>query len=160
MIFLARLRGRDWLLITPSIEPDAEAAIDQALDVSRISPIQFPLLALLAKRLDDISEECHNGRGFCVVRGIEPAEYTDEENVILYAGIPSYIVSERAFLDRARQKVLCTYAFAFEGRKVLIICRAMSYQLLSSKTEISRPGLRMMQWSVASIHLSLKIGFI
>ena len=83
--------------------------------MSRIDPTTFPLPELLAKRLGDVSEECHNGRGFCVVRGLEPAKYTDEENVILYAGISAYIAPERGFQDRARQNVLCKLASAFRG---------------------------------------------
>ncbi|KAF6239760.1 hypothetical protein HO173_002306 [Letharia columbiana] len=80
---------------------------NQALHLSQIDQISFRLPDQLAKRLDDISEECYNGRGFCVIRGLEPAKYTDEENVILYAGISAYIAPERGFLDRARQHVLC-----------------------------------------------------
>ena len=98
----------------------------QALHVSRIDPISFPLPDHLAKLLDDVSEECYNGRGFCVIRGLDPAKYTDEENVILYAGISSYIAPERGFLDRARQHVLCKSALMFWGDAGLPLIRSCS----------------------------------
>ena len=97
------------------MKKDAKSLKGQASHLSRIDPSCFPLPDPLAKRLDDISEECYQGRGFCVLRGLEPAKYTDEENVILYAGISSHIASERGFLDRARQHVLCKLALVIQG---------------------------------------------
>ena len=100
-------------LVLPRVKRYAKIIKDQALPLSRLDPITFRLPDQLAKQLDDISEECYSGRGFCVVRGLEPAKYTDEENVILYAGISAYIALERGFLDRARQQVLCKFAPEF-----------------------------------------------
>ncbi len=97
-------------LFSPDAEDVAKAIEDQALQLSRINPVNFHLPDELAKRLDNVSEECYSGRGFRVIRGLDPARYTDEENVILYAGISSYIAPERGFLDRARQHVLCKFS--------------------------------------------------
>ena len=83
------------------------------MPLSQVDPTTFHLPDQLAKRLDDISEECYNGRGFCVIRGLEPAKYTDAENVILYAGISAYVAPKRGFLDLARQQVLCKLALKF-----------------------------------------------
>lgn len=38
----------------------------------------------------------YHGRGFVVLRGLKPSSYTDEDNVIIYLGVTSYIASERA----------------------------------------------------------------
>ena len=58
----------------------------------------FPL-PTLGKALGDLSREIHTGRGFSVVRGIPVAKYSREDNVIIYAGLSSYIGSLRGLQD-------------------------------------------------------------
>lgn len=62
----------------------------------QVSRQTFCLPKSLAKRLGSISDEIHNGRGFAVVRGLKPGKYTAEETVTIFAGIASYVCSERA----------------------------------------------------------------
>jgi hypothetical protein len=39
--------------------------------------------------------EVHTGRGFFVLRGLQPTQFTREDNVILYLGISSYVAEQR-----------------------------------------------------------------
>ena len=61
-----------------------------------VSPATFPLSEALATRLSAITDRVYNGCGFHRLRGLDPASYTETENVILYAGITSYVADKRA----------------------------------------------------------------
>ena len=41
----------------------------------------------------------HRGRGFVVVRGLKPEDFSQEENVILFLGLSSYIGPKRGRQD-------------------------------------------------------------
>ncbi|KAE8443232.1 hypothetical protein EG329_002100 [Mollisiaceae sp. DMI_Dod_QoI] len=56
----------------------------------------FPLPTTLSTKLTEISNELYNGRGFSVVRGLDPRKYTPEENVIVFAGVASHVAPERS----------------------------------------------------------------
>lgn len=56
----------------------------------------FPLSAALSERLGRINDTLNNGRGFQVVRGIEPSKYTEDEHIILFIGISAHVASDRA----------------------------------------------------------------
>jgi hypothetical protein len=45
--------------------------------------------------LEGIAKELHDGIGFAVIRGLEPAKYTALENVIVYLGVTSYVAETR-----------------------------------------------------------------
>lgn len=60
------------------------------------SPETFPLPEALHQRLRDLNQAVYAGLGFCVLRGLEPATYTEEERVILYAGLTSHVANLRA----------------------------------------------------------------
>lgn len=64
------------------------------LDLSQVNRTSFPL-PRFGNKLRCLSEEVHAGRGFFVLRGLDPADFTREENVILYLGISSYVAEER-----------------------------------------------------------------
>ena len=38
----------------------------------------------------------HNGHGFHVLRGIDPSQYSEEDHIILFAGLASHVASDRA----------------------------------------------------------------
>lgn len=57
----------------------------------------------LANKLSLISKELHQGRGVAVVRGLDAANFNDEEAVIAFAGVCSYICPERATDSYANQ---------------------------------------------------------
>lgn len=65
---------------------------------NRVSKETFPL-PILDKRLEDISKELHFGRGFAILRGLEPKKYTPLDNIIIYAGVTSYIAETRGCQD-------------------------------------------------------------
>ena len=50
----------------------------------------FPL-PNLGPKLRALSKELHTGRGFFVLRGVDVDNYSTEDNVIIFAGISSYI---------------------------------------------------------------------
>ncbi|KAE9378478.1 Clavaminate synthase-like protein [Stipitochalara longipes BDJ] len=64
------------------------------LDLSQVAKTTFPL-PRLGKTLQDLSLKLHSGRGFFVLKGLDPTAFTREENVILYLGISSYIAEQR-----------------------------------------------------------------
>lgn len=71
---------------------------------SEISPDTFDLgNAHLATKLSSISYDLHNGPGVVVLRGLDAARFNDEEAVIAFAGISSYICRERATDSYANQ---------------------------------------------------------
>ena len=61
----------------------------------------------LSKRLKKVSNQCYSGIGFNVIHGLNPALYTPEQNVIIYAGVATHIFPQRGFVDRAFERVLC-----------------------------------------------------
>jgi hypothetical protein len=71
-------------------------SIDLNLATGFVSPKTFPLSPQLAFLLANISKELHEGRGFGVLRGLNPRKYKPAENVIVFAGIASYVGGERA----------------------------------------------------------------
>jgi hypothetical protein len=59
----------------------------------------FPL-PTLGDRLEEISKDLHFGRGITILRGMEPEKYSAEDNVLLFAGLASYIGEQRGCQDR------------------------------------------------------------
>ena len=66
--------------------------------MGHISRSTFPLPTLDAV-LTSLAKELHTGRGFFVLRTIPISSYSREENVIIYAGISSYIANLRGVQD-------------------------------------------------------------
>jgi hypothetical protein len=62
----------------------------------KISPTTFPLQEAFSKELRGINDEVNNGRGFAVLRGLQPLDYSEEDVIILYAGLTSHVASHRA----------------------------------------------------------------
>lgn len=75
----------------------------QRLPRSKISQRTFPLAANLAHKLSAVSKELHEGPGVVVLRGLEAARFNDEEAVIAFAGVSSYVASKRATDSYANQ---------------------------------------------------------
>ncbi|KAK0721968.1 hypothetical protein B0T26DRAFT_196719 [Lasiosphaeria miniovina] len=67
----------------------------------------FPLPSL-GSRLGDVSKTIHDGRGFTILRGLEPDKYSSFDNILLYLGVTSYIAETRGMQD-------------FDGRMILHI---------------------------------------
>jgi len=56
----------------------------------------FPLSNELHTLLRNVSKELHGGVGFAVLRGLNPNDYGDEDNIIVYAGLLSHIGNKRS----------------------------------------------------------------
>lgn len=63
----------------------------------------FPLASTLAEKLSAISAELHKGYGVVVLRGLDKARLNDEEAVIAFVGISSYVCPLRATDSYANQ---------------------------------------------------------
>ena len=59
------------------------------------TPETFPLPRELSERLKSVTDVVYNGRGFKVFRGLDPAKYSEEEAVVMYAGLTSHVASKR-----------------------------------------------------------------
>lgn len=69
------------------------------MDGDLVNPENFPL-PLLGPKLDWLSRDVHHGKGFCVVRGVDPGLYSVEDLTLVYLGIQSYIADQRGRQDR------------------------------------------------------------
>ncbi|KAH6709011.1 hypothetical protein BKA61DRAFT_677915 [Leptodontidium sp. MPI-SDFR-AT-0119] len=65
-------------------------------DIAMICPENFPLPTDLAWKLRELSITIHSGRGFIVLRGLNPQRCSEEDNVIAFCGISRYIGRHRA----------------------------------------------------------------
>lgn len=46
-----------------------------------------------------MAEEVHLGRGIAILRGLDPSKYTLEDNILIYAGVASYVGETRGTQD-------------------------------------------------------------
>jgi len=74
--------------------------ISTGLKISKdeIRPSTFPLPSL-KPLLDSVAEDIHLGQGIVIIRGLDPSKYSLEDNILIYAGIASYIGSTRGTQD-------------------------------------------------------------
>ena len=59
----------------------------------------FPL-PTLGPKLEEMSHDIHHGKGFGVVRGIDPTLYSVEDLALVYLGVQCYIAEQRGRQDR------------------------------------------------------------
>ncbi|KAF8185728.1 taurine catabolism dioxygenase TauD [Pholiota molesta] len=69
------------------------------LHFGHISPETFPLPSL-GPILRDLAGELHYGRGFFVLRTIPVDSYSREDNILIYAGVSSYVGETRGLQDK------------------------------------------------------------
>ncbi|OLN94313.1 hypothetical protein CCHL11_02947 [Colletotrichum chlorophyti] len=69
------------------------------LDGDAVNRENFPL-PTLGPVLDGIAHDVHHGRGFAVVRGIDPQQHSVEDLTVLYLGIQGYIANQRGRQDK------------------------------------------------------------
>jgi hypothetical protein len=89
----------------------------QGLPIGQICPKNFRL-ATLGPVLSGLAKEVADGRGFFVLRGLEPTRYSKFKNVVLYAGIASYIGNHYGRQDEYGN-MLCKYANAPEAAQMV-----------------------------------------
>ena len=68
------------------------------LDGDLVTPETFPLPSL-RHILYVLCNEIHNGKGFFVLRGLDPAKYSVEDSMVIFLGIQAYIAEQRARQD-------------------------------------------------------------
>lgn len=64
----------------------------------QVSKQTFPLPTLGGK-LEDLSKELYFGRGFAILRGLEPKKYSFLETIVIYTGVTSYVAEGRGCQD-------------------------------------------------------------
>ncbi|KAL5624412.1 hypothetical protein BROUX41_004472 [Berkeleyomyces rouxiae] len=64
-----------------------------------ISPDSFPL-PILAPKLLGISEDLHNGRGFALIRGLDPKDFSVADLSTIWLGVQSFIAKARGRQDK------------------------------------------------------------
>jgi hypothetical protein len=53
----------------------------------------------LGGKLLRLAVDIHRGKGFAVIRGLHPDDFSPEDNVIIFLGLSSYIGSKRGRQD-------------------------------------------------------------
>lgn len=68
------------------------------LDGNEVIQNTFPL-PTLQHRLRGLTKDLHQGRGFFTIRGLDPDEFSPEDNILVFLGISSYVAEKRAKQD-------------------------------------------------------------
>lgn len=76
-----------------------QAGADFGLGGHEVSQATFPLPSL-GKNLANVRNDVYGGRGFAIVRGLDPDAYTMEDLTVVYLGISSYIGERRGKQDQ------------------------------------------------------------
>lgn len=98
--------------------------IDLALDDEEVTHEIFPL-PVLRKRLEDAALELYQGRGFIVLRGLNPQNYSEEDNVLVFTGVSSYIAEKKGMQDDAG-RIFGDFASRFGWAPVNDSCKVIS----------------------------------
>ncbi|KAK3297181.1 uncharacterized protein B0H64DRAFT_119847 [Chaetomium fimeti] len=69
------------------------------LDAGAVTRENFPLPTVQAQ-LTRACIDIHQGRGFAIVRGLDPRRYTAEDNMAIFLGISNYIGEQRGIQDK------------------------------------------------------------
>ncbi|KAK4157542.1 hypothetical protein C8A00DRAFT_11610 [Chaetomidium leptoderma] len=81
------------------VQETLEAFKNLGLGADAVTRESFPLPATQAQ-LTRASLDVHQGRGFAIVRGLDPRKYTAEDNVTIFLGISNYIGEQRGIQDK------------------------------------------------------------
>lgn len=71
---------------------------ERGLDGNEVTPTTFPL-PNLATKLSSVCSDIYEGRGFAILRGLDPDAYPIEDLTIIYLGISSYVGERRGKQD-------------------------------------------------------------
>lgn len=75
-------------------------AAELGLDGTKIHKNNF-ILPILGNKLAAISNDIHNGRGFAVLRGLDPNKFTVEDLTMIYMGLSTYMGNQIGRQDKA-----------------------------------------------------------
>ncbi|KAI1076677.1 Clavaminate synthase-like protein [Whalleya microplaca] len=76
------------------IEGTLKSFRSRGMDGDEVRRECFPLPSLQG-RLDQCALEIHHGSGMCIIRGLNPEDYSVEDNIILFLGLADYIGDQR-----------------------------------------------------------------
>jgi hypothetical protein len=76
-----------------------DEATEQGLDDHEITPDLFPL-PTLGGRLERTAEDVYEGRGFAILRGLDPEVFSAEDLVVVCLGVSSYVAERRGKQDQ------------------------------------------------------------
>lgn len=76
----------------------ADLLLALCLDGDLVDRTNFPLHQL-QRTLDCVAEQIHNGKGFCILRGLEADRYCLEDSMIVFLGVQSYVAERRMRQD-------------------------------------------------------------
>ncbi|KAK2608124.1 hypothetical protein N8I77_006757 [Diaporthe amygdali] len=69
-----------------------------------VSAETFPL-PTVGPRLEAIARNLHEGTGFALLHGLDPAKYSNEDNITLFLGLGSHIGSQRGAQNKNRNMI-------------------------------------------------------
>lgn len=72
---------------------------DLELEGEDVKPSNFPL-PTLGKKLEALRDDVYQGHGFAIVRGLDPDKYSNEDLIVVYLGVSSYIAERRGKQDQ------------------------------------------------------------
>jgi hypothetical protein len=125
------------------------------LDGNLVNQENFPLPTLGAK-LRALSVDIHSGRGFHVIRGLNPDDYSVEDLTIIWLGVQSYIADQFGRQDD-RGNMLGTHLH----RPVFSSCFPFAFLFSCDfSSQIPTHGLAMTQctsWQTIRLRSSLAI---
>ncbi|CUS12320.1 unnamed protein product [Tuber aestivum] len=84
---------------------------ESKLPISLITRQTFRL-PTLGPRLIGLGASLYNGRGFFVLRGLNPKRYSSEENVLIYVGISCWVAERRGRQDEHNNMLYLTSSVA------------------------------------------------
>lgn len=100
----AVIKVKSMFMLKHALHMGADLVLVAGIPRSEICKATFDLSnPALAYRLSSLSHELHAGTGVVVLRGLDKARFNDEEAVIAFAGICSYVCPERATDSYANQ---------------------------------------------------------
>ena len=74
-------------------------AADLGLDGTLVSRNNFPL-PNVGPKLAAVSRDLHEGRGFAVIRGLDPTKYSVEDLTVMHLGIQTHVANRCGRQDR------------------------------------------------------------
>ena len=87
------------------------------LDGDQVNSDNFSL-PHLGPVLDELSRDLHEGKGFCVIRGIDPGKYSVEDLTVIWLGIQGRIANERGRQDKRGNMLGESPKFVFSRQPV------------------------------------------
>jgi hypothetical protein len=81
---------------------------------NEVTPSTFPL-PTLGPKLQQVATDIHSGRGFAVVRGLKPDDFSPEDNVLVFLGISSYVGVKRGRQDEEGNMLSKSPSSRFKG---------------------------------------------